>query len=236
MREDVDDVSGRSGAETHPPAQGETEHQQNAERLSESRPSAVRPRVEAPVHHEEQAVVGAPDDEIPRRTVPEPPQKHSKKKITIGIQGRAPIPAQRDVEVVSKPRRQRDVPSLPESARAVREVRQAKVEHEVEAHQLRHAASDVRIAGEVAVDLKGEGQRAEHDVQPRGGAEVIVDRVGDGRHVVGDHHLFEIAPQDQKNTRLNLRPLDAPWIQTLLHQMRCALNGSSDELWEERNE
>ena len=47
----------------------------------------------------------APNDEIPRRAVPQTAQQHREKKISIGEDLAATISAERDVEVVAQPAR-----------------------------------------------------------------------------------------------------------------------------------
>src|SRR5438093_10004681 len=97
----------------------------------------------------------APGVERPARAVPEATQQHRHHEIAIGPPRPAAVAAEGDVEVVPQPARQRDVPSRPELAEAARKVRAIEVDPEIETEDSRQADGDVRVAGEIAVDLKG---------------------------------------------------------------------------------
>ena len=106
--------------------------------------------------------------------------------------------AERDVEVVAQPARQRHVPAAPEVLQVARRVGRVEVLREAEAEQQGEADGDVGVAAEVAVDL--------HRVAPGGedrlGRRVLGGRREDrrddrARDVGGDHDLLEQAGQDQ---------------------------------------
>ena len=88
------------------------------------------------------------------------------------------------------------MPTGPELRRIGREVGQVEIEHEIEAHDLRYAARDVGIPGEIAIDLKRKGINADQRVKAvrRIGGEHLVD---DGGQVVGDKDFLEVSPEDQ---------------------------------------
>ena len=95
--------------------------------------------------------------------MPQAAQEHREQQISVGLTFSVAITSQRDVEVVTQPGAQADVPAAPEVLQAGREVRLAEIDHEVEAHELRAAPRDVAVAAEIAVDLPGEGIGANRD-------------------------------------------------------------------------
>jgi acetamidase/formamidase len=101
------------------------------------------------------------------------------------------VAPERDVQVVTQPRRQRDVPRLPEGRDAVGQVRLAEVERQVEPQQLGAAPGDVGVAGEVAVDLDRERVDADHQADAAERLGVVERLVGDARHRVGDLHFSQ---------------------------------------------
>ena len=145
--------------------------------------------------HQHRAVEGAPEDERPRGSVPEAAEDHRDHQVAVGEPARlAAAAAQRDVQVVAQEAREGHVPAAPEVAKAGRPIRAVEVLREDEAEQQREADRDVRVAGEVAVDLGRVGEGG----QDRVGREVRLGhaehRVDDlAREGVGDQHLLHAA-------------------------------------------
>ncbi len=76
--------------------------------------------------------------------------------------------------------------------------------------QTRHAAGDVRVAREVAVDLEAERVHAGQQLPTGPGAGIVEDLGDEGRQGVGHEDLLEEAQQDQVHPRLHLPPRDRP--------------------------
>ena len=131
--------------------------------------------------------------------------------------------AERDVDVVAEPGRQRDVPAPPEVGRAAREIRMVEVLGQLEPEPARRAARDVGVGGEVRVDLDREGEHAgPEDVERR--IRQREDLVGDHADVVGDDELLEEAPADQDEAAARLLGREAARRLDLRQQERRALN------------
>ena len=75
------------------------------------------------------------------------------------------VAAERDVEVVAQPARQRHVPAPPEVLERQRPVGGVEVLREADAEQQRAADGDVGVAGEVGVDLDGVGVDADEQLE-----------------------------------------------------------------------
>ncbi len=101
------------------------------------------------------------------------------------------FPPERDVEVVTQPGRERDVPAMPEIGDARREVRHREVFRKDEAEEARAADGDVAVPREIEIDLHAEREngapRREHPRMRRGRAEIRVCR---RRELIGDRHLL----------------------------------------------
>lgn len=76
---------------------------------------------------EQQAVETAPQDESRRRTVPQPPEQHGDDEVHISAEPAFPVAAERDIEIILEPRRERDVPAPPELRYRGRLVRRIEV-------------------------------------------------------------------------------------------------------------
>src|SRR5215203_2910740 len=97
------------------------------------------------------AVPRAPDDEIPACAVPGAAQQEHDPKIAGGRPEAAAAAAQRNVDVIAEPGRQRHVPPRPELLNRVGGVRIVEVLRKAEAEHARHADRHVGIAGEIEI-------------------------------------------------------------------------------------
>ena len=108
----------------------------------------------------------APDDKRPIGAVPKTAHQENHKHVTHGLPLADSGAAKRNVEVVAKPRRERDVPAPPELGDVAGEVRRLEVRHELDAKELGGADGDVAVSGEIPVDLKGKIHGTELSVGP----------------------------------------------------------------------
>ena len=140
----------------------------------------------------------APGDERPPRPVPEAAEEHRQQQVPIRDRGTAPAAAERDVQVVAQPARERDVPAAPEILQRHGRVGRVEVERELEAEQEGDADGDVRVAGEVGIDLHRVRVDRDQDLERRVLVGVGEDLVDDVRgQVARDHHLLEQPGRDQ---------------------------------------
>src|SRR5262249_16789513 len=145
------------------------------------------------------AVDGSPDQERQIGAVPQPAEQHGEKQIAIGATAALRVTSEGNIEIVAQPSAQADVPASPEVLEALREIRLAEVDHEMEAAQLRGPAGDVAVAAEVAVDLPGERVRSdEHDRQAARPEVAVEGGIREQRAVIGDHTLANEAREDQE--------------------------------------
>ena len=178
-------VEVQSDASASRPLPGKPGHRaQHAERLGEGRGAEEHPAD----HHDEQRVGVAerprPAREPVRRGPParapgtppwnrpqttnvqlapchSPHRKNTITRLHVHAPRRHAVAAERDVEVVAEPGRQRDVPAPPELGEALRDVRVVEVLEEAEPEHPAEPDRHVRVAGEVEVDLERVAERAE---------------------------------------------------------------------------
>ena len=101
------------------------------------------------------------------------------------------------------------MPSGPKVRGIPGQVREAEVLHQIDAQEPGGAPGDVGVAGEIPVDLKGEGDHAQDGpvaVQAGAGGEGIVGQHG---AVVGHEDLFEEAHQHQAEAVLQVGGLES---------------------------
>ena len=110
-------------------------------------------------------------------TVPQTTQQHRDEQVKVGAQLAFAVASQRDVEVVSQPRRERDVPTSPELGDGGRVVGGIEVLGEVEAHQKGQTDGHIRVAREVAVDLQRVAVDAHQTLHARVEQRLIEDAV-----------------------------------------------------------
>ena len=118
-----------------------------------------------PFQHQKNAVIKSPHHKCPARPVPQAAQeKHSDEVETVAGFGNA-VAAERNIKIVAKPARQRDVPAPPEIPDGLRGVGKIEIFDEREAEHFAQPDRHVRVAGEIEIDL----QRVATDAEPRRG-------------------------------------------------------------------
>ena len=152
--------------------------------------------------HERRPVDRAPGDERPAGAVPEPADEHGQHEVAVREERAAAVSAERDVEVVAQPARQRHVPAAPEIGDRGRRVGGVEVLREREPEQERDPDRHVRVAEEVGVDLDGVGVDPHEHLERRVLVRCAEDLVDDvRRQVVRDHDLHEEPGADQEERR-----------------------------------
>ena len=104
--------------ETHPPGVGQ----------------CLEPRHEPLVQTQRPPVPGSPEDELPCRPVPQPADEHCGHEVKILPALATTVAAQRDIDIVAQPERQRHVPAPPELGDVEREVGKVEVLGQTEPH------------------------------------------------------------------------------------------------------
>src|ERR1019366_3466756 len=106
-------------------------------------------------------MITTPEHEGPVGAVPKPAQQHGYHQVEVRAPDRAPVAAQRVVEVIPQPTRETDVPSAPELPRAGRLIRLVKILRDVDAKEMAQAHGHVGITAEIKVDLEGITERGQ---------------------------------------------------------------------------
>lgn len=140
-----------------------------------------------------------PDDEVPACAVPQAADEHSEegvavggKKFACGTPEQRAVAAERDIDISFQPSRERLMPATPELLRVAGFIRRVEVLRQVEAHEQRHADSDVGVAGEVRIDLhrvREQGEEVLEAGEEHRALEHTVDEVD--CKVVGEDDLLQ---------------------------------------------
>src|SRR5882762_3957882 len=102
------------------------------------------------------------------------------------------VAAERDIQIVTQPRRQGDVPTPPEIRKADGGVRKAEIVGHGEPQAHGGAYRGRRVAGEVAEDLPTECKRCGPGIEEARDFIAVVDTLGDARKkTIGEDHLVE---------------------------------------------
>ena len=150
-----------------------------------------------PFEHEQRAVQPPHTTKVHAAPCQSPPSSIVSSRLRSVAHAAAAAAAERDVQVVAQPGREaRCASGARTRAMRSREVGQAKFACSAKPRSARQPRRHVGVAGEVAVDLDGEGaatpiQRVGPRIGPRGSANTA-STTGAG---VGDHHLLEQAPE-----------------------------------------
>lgn len=125
------------------------------------------------------------------------------------------------------------MPTTPEFGDVAAEIGYIEVAAQTDAEQFGAADSDIAIARKVAINLNREqdgGKEKSGAVVPIG---VFENGVDIEAAAVGDHHLFEKAPQHLTQTVDRQRVAEAAGLFELREETRGALDGAGNQLGEE---
>lgn len=128
------------------------------------------------------------------------------------------------------------MPATPELLRVAGLIRRVEVLREVEAHEQRHADSDVRIAGEVRIDLHRVREQGE-EVLEAGEEHRALEHAVDEVHgkVVGEDDLLEQTVQYPEYRYAELPAGEEERLIQLRHKLRGTDDGTGNQLREERD-
>src|SRR5579864_3041055 len=170
-----------------------------------------------------QAVEKPPYHEGPVGSMPKPADGERDDDVARVAPLADPAAPERDEDEIAEPGRERDVPASPELWNALREVGCGEILHQLEAEQARAAERDMRVAGEIAIDLKCKEERADQCDTARHRSRAIENRVDHHGAVVSDHELAEQSPDDLTQSARELRGRDGARPQELRQQVGRAL-------------
>ncbi|KPZ05699.1 Alginate o-acetyltransferase AlgI [Pseudomonas syringae pv. spinaceae] len=218
-------------AEDHPADHDQQEGQSPADHIE-----AVRLGVDADrfLDGQPHAVPGTPDDVGDVGTVPQTAQQHCQEQVAIGRDLAATVAAQGDVQVVTQPSGQADVPATPELGDRLADVRLFEVFHKAETHHQAQANRHVAVTGEVEIKLRGVGQRTEPGIT-RGRVLQGEAVVGDNGQGVGDEHFLDEALHESRGTLGELVQRVGPVVE-LIGQITETQHGPGNQVREDRNE
>ena len=168
--------------------------------------------------------------------MPQSAQEHRDNQVDILAHLTLTVASQGDIDIVTNPRRQRDMPATPEIGDTLRTVRGVEVHGETEAQQQGDTDSHITIAREIAIDLKGiaiDTQEILHTTIERGIIEDAVHEIqGD---IITDDGFLEQTDGNEiaalgKHLRGNLKRFTNLW-----GKVASAHNRSCHQLGEERH-
>ena len=168
--------------------------------------------------------------------MPQSAQEHRDNQVDILAHLTLTVATHRDIDIVTNPRRQRDMPATPEIGDTLRTVRGVEVHGKTEAQQQGNTDSHITITGEVAIDLKGiaiDTQEILHTTIERGIIEDAVHKIqGD---IIADDCFLKKTNGNEitslgKHLRGNLKGLSNLW-----GKVACTHNRSCHQLGEERH-
>ena len=177
----------------------------------------------------------APQYVRPRGAVPEAGQAPDHEHVEQQPPDRLdPAAAEREVQVIAKPRAQRDVPPAPELRDRLGDEREVEVLQKVEAEHPAEADRHVRIAAEVVVHLHQIGARSDPRADDRELAGLqFKRRVDQQAHLVGQYGLLAEAHHEALAAEHEVRQVLAP-VHDLVRDRLIPDDRARDQLWEKR--
>ncbi len=185
---------------------------------------------------EERTVDESPDDEVPARAVPKAAEEKDDQQVRVGARRPDAISAERDVQIVAEPSRERDMPPPPELGERTRRIGTIEILGQPESEEPAQADRHVRIAREVEVDLKRITEKSEGG---DGGPKLVrgqrEDRVGGHAERVRHEQLLREADREAPNPLGGSLDVDDP-VGQLGDEVLVADDRSRDQLRKECDE
>ena len=128
------------------------------------------------------------------------------------------------------------MPPRPQGAEVGGGERVVEVFDQVIPQDTRHAQGDVTAAGEIHVQLHGEQKAGHRKVRAAHGFRRGKDKADILGQVVGNDHLFHVAPQDAEQPARTAAVAEPPRVLDLRAQVGVALNGAGDHRREKADE
>ena len=192
--------------------------------------------VQGALQAKKHAVNATPQNEVETGAMPQAAEQHGGQQIDVGAHLALTVSAEGDVHIIAYPRRQRDVPAVPEFAYAGAQIGRAEVVGEVKAQQQGQTDGHIAVATEVAVYLKSisihtrqvfyarvEGGIVEHTVY-----EVQTD-------IIADDGLLDESDDDEVYTPRHHRGADVRRSPDLRYEIGRPHDGAGHQLGEERH-
>ena len=182
---------------------------------------------------EKQGVKSSPGYESPVGTMPHAAEQKDDESVDHDAAFGHAAASKGNIDVVAEPSGERYVPTTPEFGDIAAEIWYIEIAAQTDAEQFGAADGDIAIAREVAINLN----REQDGSQEKGGAVVPIGVFENGVDIeataVGDHHLFEKAPQHLTQTIDSQRVAEAAGLFELREEACGALDGTGNQLGEE---
>ena len=142
----------------------------------------------------------SPDHIAPACPMPETTGEKSHKQIKIPSYPPAPVPSQRNIDIIPEPGTQRYMPPVPEVGNAHCKVRRVEIFHEIKPHNSRCTDSHRAVSRKVTVDLERKSRRSQHKLHRSAGINISEYGVHKQCKPVRYHHLLKQPPHHQHKT------------------------------------
>jgi len=198
-----------------------------------------RPSFPGVVDAEHGPMYAAPGDEGPARAVPQAADQHGQQQVAVLRELAHAASTHRNVQKITQPEAQGDVPAPPEIDNARGFIGRIEVVRQLHAEEEGHADSHVGIAGKIEIQLEGVCQRP----HPRFGAgqrkalvRGIEDAVGVGGDAVRQEHFLGKADEEEGHALADVGAGQRLRVGDLRAELRVAHDGAGDDIGKEGGE
>ena len=165
--------------------------------------------------------------------MPESAEKENDERVADDLGLCTSASAQGNVNVISEPGGEGDVPASPELGDVPAEIRNVEVSHQLDSEEFGRTDGDIRVSGEIPVNLEGEQHGRQQKSAPAlvlPGGEHLVDNDG---AVVGDDHFLEKTPKNLSQSVHPVPVIERPGLSELRQKVSCPFDRTRDKLRKE---
>ena len=117
--------------------------------------------------HQKRCKIKSPHDKIPGGSVPETGEEPDHQKIAEPFGEGDTVSSEGDINVITKPGAEGDMPSAPEFGNTCRKIGIIEILREFKTKDPAETDSHIAVAGEIEIDLQGEGNGIDPDKKYR---------------------------------------------------------------------
>ena len=182
---------------------------------------------------EEDCVVRAPSDKRPISAMPKAGEQENDESVADYFPFDNTTTTERNIDIISEPCCKGDVPFPPKLRYVTREIGIVEVTHQFDTKEFGSTDGNVRIAGEVTVDLECKEYGSKKQSTTCLSVVGCPNLIHISRAVVSDYYLFEQAPQDLAHSVHSLVVIELAVGLELRQEVGCAFYRACNKLREE---
>ncbi len=181
-------------------------------------------------------MIGTPGNESPVGAMPEAAQQENDESVANHLGLRAAAAAQRNIDIIAEPGRERNVPPAPKLGNIAAEIRHVEISHQPDTKKFCCANGDVGITRKVAVNLESEQDGSQKQCAAALVLISVENLIDINGAIVRHHDFLEQAPKDLPHAIDGFIVVEFSWFLKLRQEVCGSFDRTRHQLREEAHE